>query len=780
MPPVTKPGQDFFSRRMWGPHLCLCLLAALLTGLLVSMFWAHLELPDRPLFGSLAADARPWGLARFAALAGPVAVFLPSLALVLMLLSLPREKAGDLPRRALRLDALSYLILPLFLVLPLCWRSLGNGFAALGLCYLGVATIKGGALLHLWWRGFAPAQGHEDPERPGWRSQLALFLALFTLLAALALWTDEALSTASDEVGYLIFAHSLASHATLDPSQTLAGHEHQIFYWARWSPELGFALEQVRGILFPLLLAPPYFLGGRLGVLIFFAGLTAFTGVQLLAWLRQVGLSRPAAAGAAGLALASAPVLLLSQQVFPDVPGMLLVVLGLRLLWLMPRRPWLAGLGLGLVAVLLTGIKSRLSPLSAGLLLAAGGEMLWARWGRRGLWLLAGGLVLAAALVLWLPAAWWPQAVRVHWDQAIYQMQRSFYTLQPVVIFARGLALDQNFGLLVTAPIWLLGLAALPAAFRYRTRASLHLLAPALVYLGAVCFTRWFQWYGGFAGPGRFLAVLLPPGALFLGLALEQLRAAWLRLAALGLACLTLLYTWLNLLAPQLRFSRPTGVNPLLGALQTGLNLELFQLLPSTFTHSPALLPWALAVLVLAGGLGALIWRGLAHPQAPPAPAPPRPGLANQALALVLALALGGGLALAAAKHWPPTFLEAEHMASQGASQYVEYAYPRFMRGMVLLQGQSLSGRLYMPGGDTLLRVIGRPDEPGEVLLKVDDREIRQAWPPHWTLEMDVPLGTMSRGYHRIQVAWASCPERKCAFLLDRLEVHPAPAAPAP
>ena len=779
---ATQPNP--LSRRLAWQHLALGLLAAVLTSLLLSLLWSNLNLPDRPAVGALAPDARPWGLGRFVVLAGPLLLLASSLVLVCLLGLLPRElepaRAQALTRRSLRLDALSYLALPVFFVLPLVWRSLGNGFAALGLCYLGLATAKGCLLLHLWWQGFAKPAG-VWPKALSPRGHLALWLALFTLLGGLALWSDEAVSTASDEVGYLIFAHSLASHGTLDPSDTLKGQEFKQFYWGRWSHDLGFGLDQVRGVLFPLLLAPPYFLGGRLGVMIFYAGLMALLAGQLWAWLRESGLRPGPAALAAALVLSSAPVLLLSQQVFPDTPGMLLLVLGLRLLYHLPSRPWLGGLGVLVVAGLLAGLKSRMGPLAVGLTLVGLAEFLAARLGwRRTLWLLAGAALALALLAQWLPAAWWPAGIKNHLDQAAYQMKRAIYPLQPLVIFARGLLLDQNFGLLVASPVLLLALAGLPAGYRFYRRPSLHLLIPAALYLLLVCYTRWFQWYGGFAGPGRFLAVLLPPAALFLGLGLQAAVRPWQRLLWAAPVAWGLIYTWVNLLVAGFRFSRPVGVNPLVEALQGGLRLELFHLLPSTFVRSPGLYPWAFICLAACAALGYAAWQAAAWPptaaSAPSGREWPRV-MQIQALALLL-IVLGGGFLLLA-KLCPPSFLEAEQMQGQGPAQYVEYAYPNFMRGMVLMDGQTLNGRIYMRPGQSVLRVVGRPSDRGEILLRLDGAPYPVPWDGRpWLRDLHPDL---TPGWHQVEVTWSSCPGRGCTILLDRLEfITPAQAQADP
>lgn len=758
---------------MIGLHLGLGVLAAGCAAALTWLFWDQAGLGDRALVGSLAAAARPRGLRLFACLAPAVTAWFTSLALGLVLWLAPpaaRARRPELPRLLLRLDALAYLALPACAVLPLVWSQLGNGLAALGLIYLGLAAAKAGLLAWALWS--AELIAPPEPGRGlGVKRQAAVCLAAWVALAALAGWGHQALSSASDEVGYLLIAHSLARHGASDVKAAVAAGEQESFYWARWSPELAFGAEQARGI-FPWLITPAYWLGGRLGVLVFLAGLLALTLGQLLSWLAECRIRPGPAAAAAALTCLATPVLLISQQVFPDTAGMLLLVLGLRLLLRLEDAPWSRGLGLIACALAMAALKSRLAPLAGGLVLVGAAQLMAKLAGWRVVVALAAAALIAAGLMaVFLPQAWWPAWVWPQVDVLRWNLERAYYPLQPVVVLLRGLALDQTFGLLVTAPVFLLALAGAPAGLKFRARPMLQLLVPLAIYVAVLAYTRWFQWYGGFAGPARFLAACLPALSLPLALCLGALSRPWLRLMAWFMAAATLVYAFLINLIAQFRYARPLGVNPLVAALQDHLGLDLHHLLPSTFTRSAALYPWAALALALAAVLAWLTWRDQAAREAPaPAGRPGAPALELTLLPLALVLALL--VFLAAGRLWPPGFVEAEQMRRPEAALWAEYAYPNQMRGAVLLDGGRVEGRLFLPGGETVLKAVGWPEADGELVVRLDGAVSRWRWSLHHR-ELVIPLGGQRRGYRRLELSWSSCPGRSCALLVDRLEALP-------
>ncbi len=751
------------------------LAAALVCALLMGMLWAHQDLPDRPLLGAMGQAARPAGLRAFASLALPAVVFLPSLALALLVSLLPpQRRSWALPavRRALRQDAASYLVLPAMLLLPVLWRELGNGFLALGLLFMGALSFKAAVLLRFLWGGLLKPWPGESG-RLGARGQVAVFVAAMVVLGFAAVWVNQAVSTTAEEAGWLLEAEALQRGPDFAESSQEQRQAAREFYWSG-GPEQAVP-PPGQDTLFALFIAPVQAVGGRLGVLLLFAALMAAMACQLLAWLEEVGAPRGAAAAAAGLVLLSAPVWVAGQQVLPDVPAMLLFVLGLRLLTGLEGRSPSAALGLAVVAAALAGLKLRLAPLAGGLVAWGGVSLAARRWG----WLkatLAGlGLVaLAVAGAWWLPRGWWPRAVAFSWGEALAQLQEAPGLARAALQALAGLALDQNYGVLVTAPVYLLALAGVPAALARRPRAALQALVPAALYLAAVCLIRWHLWYGGQAGPGRLLAVALPALALPLAMALEGLRRPWWRLWALVLAALSLAYTWLITLAPAWRFSLPSGVNPLAASLEDALGLFLRQLLPSLLTPSPVLAPWLVGSTALVLLLALAVWRHTRREDAAPVPSPsPREALA---VPFICAGLLLGALAWGSLAHI--SVLEAEGMRATGARAWAARPGPGAARGWVLRPGGRLSGRLYFPGGEAAVRLVGRPRQAGRVSLSLEGRLFEQPWPKDKASAL-VALGPVSQGTHRLSVAWSSCPEPDCSLVLDRLELAPPPPSPS-
>ena len=763
--PLT-PGAVWF-------QLCLGAVTAAATAGLLYLFWGHLGLPDRPEVGLLAAEARPQGLRLFVA-GAPLAVLLPSLVLGVLVLMLPHQQ--DDPRnvqwrRLLTLDAWTYLLLPLLALLPWTWQLLGAGFLALGLWFLGAMSLKTILLVRILWLGFlAPsARGFLSPLK----RQLAVFLVAGVCLSLGAVWVSQALSTASDEVAYLTFTHSLIHHGTLDPAPTVAAKSYGAYYWARWSDALAPNMDVVHAWLFPWILSPAYGVAGRLGVLVLLALFTALAMSQLLAWLEEIGLPPGPSAAAVGITFTSAPLFFLSQQVFPDVTVILVLVVGLRLLTRVSQGPAWAALGLVVVALLLGGIKSRFMPVGAGFLALGAWELGEHFWGKKKTALILAGLLALAGLVLWLvPMRSWPYVIFNFLDNTLYATNWAEHLWSIPWIFFRGLGFDQTYGVFMVAPALLLILAGLPAGLRDHPRPACHALVVAASYLAAVCLSRWFQWYGGFSAPGRFAAVALPGMALFLALGLHAFSRPWLRLVVWIPALLGLAYTWLGTLAPQLRYARPLGVNPLVRALQEALDVPLHHLLPSTFTISPLLDYWLVGLLLLAGAAARWTWRF--RPPASPATG----SIHRETLAMVVILVGGAALWVQAALWFPPSFLEAEQMKRKGGQLFAEYAYPDYLRGVVLLDKNWVEAPLYFPGEPVSLSFRGQASAEGHLLIQVEPRSWEVSWhdQPQVAVRAQfqrvVDLGPVTRGRHKLRVTWLSCPKRECDLLLDHIQLR--------
>ncbi|MCB2190888.1 MAG: hypothetical protein KQI62_04945 [Deltaproteobacteria bacterium] len=755
-------------------HLAGCAILSLVAMVTLRWLWGYLVLPD-----TVPADpwdcVQPWGLRRFVFLGLPGICLAASLGLELLLWLAPTPRGPALAGVASRVrawDLASYGLLGAVALGAWWWGRPGSGMLPLALGVVALLAAKAALLLRLLWLAWLrPLEG----PALGWRRHVAVFLTVFFIMGATSLWVKQASSTAGDEVSYLLMAQSLAQHGTLDQEATVRGKEFREFYFCRWSDGLRWTMESSHSY-FPLFLYPAYALGGRLGVMLFFAGIMALLAGQLYAWLLRAGLGKGAAALSAGLVLFTTPVLCLGQHALSEAPGMLLLVIGMRLAGTAPRRPLAAGLGLLAVTACLYFVKFRLAALGGGLLLAGGFWWLESRVGaRRALLTALGAAVVAVLAVLALSAGCWPHSYL--WGCASFSEELRYgldmwarcdrlYT--PLWVMFGGLALDQTFGLLLTAPVMLLALAGIPAALRRHLRPAAVALVPVIVYVGMVCLMRWYRWQGGFDLPARLYLVAFPALALFLGVMLSALARPWWRLVAWATALWGLAYTLVMVMIPALRWGRSGMINPVVSLVQRRSGLEFYHLLPSTFVYSP-LLPWFAVLTALSLlGLAWLAWRNTS---------PGRQGAwrlsAKEVVVLVSGLALLAAAPLIGAKLWPPRALEAELVRGGPHSPlWVENAYPWDMHGRALSNGGWVSGRLYFPGGAARMRLVARAGSPGTVVLSLDGRSL-----PGLSFgqgsAVEIALPPVSRGWHQVSLAWRSCPRRDCYLLVDRLELLP-------
>jgi hypothetical protein len=613
-------------------QMLLGLAAAALAGFLLNGFWELFGLPDRPATDYWRELARPWGLGLFVSLALPAAAFLPTLVLGIMTLLLPADAGPELRehcRQAQRYDAYTYLLLGVGLVLVLAWNVLGNGFLALGLCFLGLVTVKALILMRLLWLVFLDPAARPEGGL-GRRRQTAVFLVALVIFALPTAWLCQSVSSGRVEAVYLIGAHAVVEG---QPAAAEPGPQHRGFYWSQPQAEISRLPQGPQARIFAAALAPPYAAAGRLGVLVLQAVVMALLAVQLLAWLSGAGVRPGPAATATGLAMTSAPVFFAAGQALPEAAAMLFTVLALRLLASQDRQPLRALALLGLICLALAMLQMRYLPLAAAFLALGVFEALRLKAGSWWAWLgLAAGGGALLGLMLYFPLSAWPlglgQRLLVHltwWQEALH-----WWT--PLGVFLAGLTLDQSHGFVLSAPIFLLALGGLPASLRRRPRPSLHLLLPGLAYLASACFIGWYRLPGELSSPARLLVVLLPATALFMAPPLAALLRPWWRLAVWVPAALGLAYTWLLTLLPWLRFGRPGEINPLADALGKKLDLELGLMLPSGIIPSPVL-------LVALGLTGLALIFYLAAGLKAPATVTGR-WRANEALALALGLGL--------------------------------------------------------------------------------------------------------------------------------------------
>ncbi|MBI3974513.1 MAG: hypothetical protein HY332_24815 [Chloroflexi bacterium] len=413
-------------------------------------------------------------------------------------------------------------------------------------------------------------------------------------------------SITGDEPHYLIIATSLWRDHDLDILNNYRDKDYHPFYPyhlgdARDPEDMhalygrGGRLYSKHGLGLPVLLLPVFGPGGHGPARVFMMALTALLAVQTYLLALQATGKRVASLVAWAAVAFSAPLLLYADQFYPEVPGALLLVAGLRAV--LAVRPTAGNAAvLGAAIGLLPWFHLRYVPLAAILALTA----LVRYWPLARRWALLRWSALPPALVgLALLVVDWRLFGGIPRVD-----EYGTVSLFNVLVGLPGLLLDRQFGLLVYAPVFVVALFGLPLVPRARFTA-LGWLVPSVCGVYFLFIGSFSYWYGAFSPPARMLVPVVPVLVVPLALALDRWRGIGFRL----LATLLLVAGWsiahLLMDVPRLRYNVPDGESQMLRYLSRVWGVALDHVLPSFVVPSAASFVWALGALAL----GALFWR---------------------------------------------------------------------------------------------------------------------------------------------------------------------------
>ena len=463
-----------------------------------------------------------------------------------------------------------------------------------GLPLAGVRALSGPPLAALALAGVALVLAGFDMQ-----IRRGLFLPLaFAALVTAAGRSHVEVGPQGDEPHYLMVADSLLRDHDLALERDYSEGRYAAFHDAPLAPHYRVRgrhgeIYSLHAVGLSVLILPAWALAGYAGVTVFMALLAALVAREAREWTRELT-GRDGLAEAVGwLAVLTPPLAHYAGLVFTEVPAALLLSLGLRL----ARRSQLSlpgGLAIGLAAAALPWLNVRYGLLAA--IVAA--HALWRhRDARSAVCLLAPCAISAAGLLLY------HHQLYGFWNPGRVYGRRPELALAALPEGLPGLLLDQEFGLLVYAPVLALALPGFVLLFRQDRRLALA----AGLSLAAVALTAgsWPMWRGGFNPPGRFLVPVAP----------LLLVAAGLVWAKRGLTAGAALLVGFSLFAglagaaePRLVHRDRDGTAPLFRELSGAR--EWTALLPGYVLEDPdrkrLALVWALALLA------ALPWRARA------------------------------------------------------------------------------------------------------------------------------------------------------------------------
>ncbi len=478
--------------------------------------------------------------------------------------------------------------------------------------------LLGAALLAGWWGVVGPAAFQRWS---GWSpSPVTLWCAAFLVYAGLGLSMTNRHGVRGDEPHYLVIVESLLRDGDLQVENNYEAGDYRAFVPSGPLPPhsinrgLDGVMYSVHAPGLPLLIAPAYGLAGRAGATLVMAALGA--AASLAVFLLAQSLVGPGPALVTWLAVSfSTPWLMHGWLIFPEMVAACIASWALWWLWQESRHTEEVGktdrgarwLWRGLLIGTLPWFHAKFVVLCAGLAVVLG-VAVWRRPGR----LAAFAAPIAALIASWFFAFYLMYGVAdptmpygglgAIEDLAWANVPRGML----------GLLFDQEFGLLLHAPVYLLlpfGVAPLLRGGRHRV-----LLVSAAAVGGAflVSATRYYMWWGGLSVPARFLVPVLPFLAPVLAVAIAHLatqpRGRALVAVTLGM---TLAASTVLVVDPgwTLLFNTRDGTGNLLTLIQgAGSWTRLF---PSLWRSDwVAELP---RVLVFTGGTGLamlVVWRG--------------------------------------------------------------------------------------------------------------------------------------------------------------------------
>jgi hypothetical protein len=385
----------------------------------------------------------------------------------------------------------------------------------------GFGALTGPALLALALAGVAllvwPGAGEATRIAPSWARmrEVAFLPAVFLLYTLAAGRVQLQVGPEGDEPHYIMVTDSLLRDGDLSLEKDYAEGRYLAFHDYPLEPHYrlrgkGGAIYSLHAVGLSLLLLPAYALGGYPAASIFMALLAALLAREIRALARAVS-GRDDVADAVGWVVALSPPLIhYAGLIFTEVPAALLVAFALRRA---RGESWTAGraLAVALALAFLPWLNVRYVPMAALL----GAYVLWTRAEVRSRWI----LVLTGA-VSGLAIALYHLILYGFFDPTRVYGRRPELALSALAEGFPGLLLDQEFGLLVYAPLFALALPGFFQLWRKDRRESALLLG--LVAAVALTAGTWPMWRGGFNPPARFLVPLVPVLALATAAALAR------------------------------------------------------------------------------------------------------------------------------------------------------------------------------------------------------------------------------------------------------------------
>ncbi|MGE3511312.1 MAG: hypothetical protein AB7N65_20775 [Vicinamibacterales bacterium] len=483
---------------------------------------------------------------------------------------------------------------------PLLVAAAGPLRWVIGGVALGAVVLRAWPQSREWWAG----------TDAGWPNRRTAFVVSLLLYAGLGLYATATTSLGGDEPHYLVITHSLLTDGDLQIENNHTRGHYRAFYGGELRPDYlrrgtNQQIYSIHAPGLPVLLLPGYAAAGRTGAVLTVGVFGALAALAVFDLAAAIAGAKVAWIVWACVSL-TVPFLPHAWSLYPEMAGAAIVAWAM--LWAASRAPVppITWVGRGICLAWLPWLHTKFSILLAALVVVLA-------WRLRREWKNAAALVCPIAL----SGAAWLGFFYVVYGTLDPQVPYGSYTAQflrfgNIPRSVLGLFLDQKFGLIVYAPVYLLVISGLWVGrrdSRWRSLMWAGLLTGMVFVLSSA---RMYMWWGGSSAPARFLVPLLPllVPAMTAGVAHATRAAASMWLLAVG-ASLSVGGAAIAGTHGSWLYSAPHGVARMLELVQG--SAPLTAALPS-FTEAdwqtPLRLLWPWVVAILAASLAG---RGVAR-----------------------------------------------------------------------------------------------------------------------------------------------------------------------
>jgi len=505
--------------------------------------------------------------------------------------------------RIIKWDWISYGLIPIFILLMIGGKVTGHWRLPLAGFYISILFYKVILLIITFYSGFIINHDASEFSENYQFPSLLFFLIPLLLYIFVGVYLNIAVSTSSDEPFYLLSVHSLSADGDLDTKNNIEQGDYKKFYWGRpypssWlSPKfLGFSVFLYPGYALLSKLLPNYPLAGRLGAILIMALFGALLSMEVYRLCRDLNISRPASFWAWIIVAMFPPVLIFSNQIFPEIPNLFLTVIGIRLILRMNKRPLSGILIIYCVAIIMVFIKTRYLPISIGLIIWSTARFVRYR-PYVSLLFIAG--VLIVGRFIFLDFSIKPYLFQQYENLA---MVRSLMLNWAPYMFvaAIGILADQQFGLFFYNPHMTLTLVGILFLMPRLRIVSAWLLGIAIFFLIVMAKFQEVQWNGG-SNPTvtRYVLPIIPLLIPFVAEVFDQCRGKVLAVTNTIWLFWSGSIAFILCLIPLWRYTIADGRSKIIQVLGHFLGLDLARFFPSLIV--PTLWTWiVLGVWLLA------------------------------------------------------------------------------------------------------------------------------------------------------------------------------------